>query len=67
MTDPIIYERVINEQCADRIRDYWREKGYPRPQLLIIEIRTPAGNFMGCYGVRSNMIGGWPPKERAAP
>ncbi len=47
-------------KLASMIRDYWIAAGYPEIKTEIVEIRSKNGMFY--YGVRSNMVGGFPPR-----
>lgn len=45
---------------AERVQAYWHERGYDRVAVRLVRYSMGAGAG-AVYGVRSNLVGGWPP------
>lgn len=58
-----------SEVLATRIRNYWAVRGYKiQTQILgLAELGETSQSGSHFYSVRSNMLGGWPPSDPAAP
>ena len=45
---------------ADQIESFWKDRGYWGIKAEVYQI--PRGNYRYCYGVKSNLHMGYPPK-----
>jgi hypothetical protein len=55
------------ERLAEQVATYWQIHGYTGIKTWVVAERTVANDNIGTvYGVRSNLVGGLPPRDQAA-
>ena len=68
MTNMDWSSRTGAHALSEHIRNYWIEKGYPEIKTEVVLVRQHSdlpeqAKDLGTFGVRSNMINGFPPKN----
>jgi hypothetical protein len=54
------------ERLAEELATYWQIRGFPNVKTWVVAEHANDNNIGTVYGVRSNLVGGLPPREQAA-
>lgn len=53
-------EQPAAHELAERLRDYWRARGFVPPTMTVEPLLDPDGRQTGIFQIRSDMKNGWP-------